>query len=91
MGYFICDANGFVDDLCSNMGLANLHKYAEKTKMKELQGFLNKGAALITKVLDAELRRAIPKDKNVRNILERLIGIMGKSDLVMIICDGAND
>lgn len=91
MGYYLIDVNDtYLGDLATTIGMDGLYKYAVKARALNLQGFLDKGAALVTSVLVEELKALRPQDTNVRSIVDNLVRMLDKADLAVIIQDGVN-
>lgn len=91
MSYYIYDADdNYLGDLATTIGLEELRKYAEKNKFYNLLGFLDEGAALVTTVLIEELKSMLPKNAELREIIDNLIKMVNKAQLCVIITDGVN-
>lgn len=89
MGFYLCDARGYVGDLASNHGLWQLSKYARKaSRVPQVKKFFEEGYAPVTEDLIAGLRNLDPKDIDVAHTINNLLELLAKCDLIAIISDG---
>ena len=87
MSYYIYDSNGYVGDLASNKGLNDLVDFIEKyPDVEELNSLFTNGSVLKTERLLEEIKRiGVPKNSDVRETLNNLKFMIGKSSDVIII------
>jgi len=92
MSYELYDVNGFVAPLASVWGLRELRVFAEKADLYNLQGFLEKGAALITELFIRELEDVRGASKEVQATIDNLLGALkGKAELAVFVVDGVHN
>jgi hypothetical protein len=92
MSFAIYDVNGFVGDLATNTGMAELARFIEaQEEMPDAKEFIKKGAALITDFLVGDFQDMEPKKETVQQTITNFLELVEKADTVVIISDGLND
>lgn len=87
MSYAIYDVNGWVCDFATNSGLDALNSNVDKSN-RNVMGFLDNGAALITDELVSEVANFNTSDSFVNDTIEILRKALDKSETCVIINDG---
>lgn len=92
MSYYVADVNGWVGDLSSTNGLAELTAHIEQGGDSRAKALLQRGMATVTPELLASLR-SVPaaKSRDVQATLDELIRLVDKCEEVVIISDGTSD
>lgn len=89
MTYYLYDANGYVGDLASNHGLDLLQEHATRASSSKLvRLFFDKGFIEVTPLLIAAFKEISSRDKDIADILDNLVTMLGKCDSVAIISNG---
>ena len=94
MTYQLYDAEGYVGDLATTTGLQEMQEFVEEQPgARNVKGFLEKGAALVTDELIEELQGlslegASAEVRSSRSTLQQLVLLC---DTVAIVSDGLNE
>lgn len=87
MGYYLYDANGYVGDVASGGGLADLRNHVAGRKDAVGQ-FFSEGHADPKKLLAGLEAVEKPEDHGVAKTLKNLIRLVKKCDEIAILTDG---
>lgn len=88
MSYQLYDANGYVGELATTMGLRDLSEYIMDKGNKATKGLMELGSSLITDDLVNGLKALVPEETSIKTTLKNLISMVNKAELVVIINNG---
>jgi len=92
MAYDLYDVGGYVAPLATVGGLRQLRQFADRHNLYNLQGFLEKGAALITEIFIRELEDIKGASKEVQATIDNLLdALKGKAELAVFVVDGVHN
>ena len=92
MTWYLFDSNGYVGDLATIKGLADLRTFILRTsKNHYVKDFFNQGYSTHMVELQKEFKQLHSPNTSINNTMQNLVELLGKCEDVAIINDGIEE